>query len=172
MHKVPAIHPKSKQHPAWMNKMFSIVFGLGGLGLLVFGSKQLRDGFASKRWPTTEGIVTESKLEQQNTRRKTFRPHVSYSFTVGNEHFISDRILFGMSSYSSILKSDRQRSEDWLEMYPIGKTVKVAYNPSEPGESTLNAGAHYTAWILPMLGAVFFLVGVFQFYPSKKLDRK
>jgi Protein of unknown function (DUF3592) len=90
---------KSKQHPAWMDRLFPIIFCLGGMALLAFGSEELRGGYASSRWPKAEGIITESHLERTGNERKGFRPRVAYSYTIGSDQYDSDRILFGMSSY-------------------------------------------------------------------------
>jgi hypothetical protein len=91
-----------------------------------------------------QGVVAEARLADKGHREKRKRdydPIVRYSYTVGNERLSSDRILFGMSSYGTMFKSGEQRSKEWLEKYPEGRELSVAYNPSELSESTLNTGA-------------------------------
>ena len=153
---------KSKQHPAWINKLFPIVFSLAGVGLLVFGSQNLSSGYSSKDWKTTQGVVVESRLVD-NGRSKTGgrnnKPVIEYSYDVERVSYTSDRILFGIAS------------DEWVEKYPEGTAVTVAYNPLQPSQSTLNTGVHYSAWIAPLIGIAFLLAVVISFWPSRKSNK-
>jgi hypothetical protein len=154
-----------------MDKLFPVVFSLAGAGLLGFGSQELVKGHSSKSWSKTEGEITESRFTRTEAGRKGYRPEVIYSYKVGTEQFSSDRILFGMSSYRTLSKSGRQIANEWLEKYPEGSQITVAYDPSEPNQSTLNTGAHMTAWIAPAMGVPFLVVGLLMFRPKKKPNK-
>jgi hypothetical protein len=166
--KMPAASNASKQHPEWMNKLFPIVFCLAGLALLVVGSQELIQGYASKSWRTTEGEITESRMTRTGSERKGYRPEILYSYEVEAMQFSSDRILFGMSSYRTPFKNGRQIANEWLAKYPQGSRVSVAYDPTDPSRSSLNVGAHITAWVAPAMGVPFLIVGLFMFRPKKK----
>ena len=148
-----------KEHPAWMNKLFPIIFGIAGLLLIIFGSQNVIDGFSSKNWKTAEGTITESRLADKGrsskSTSKNYEPVVVYSYKVNDQAFSSDRILFGMASYRSPFKSGEQRSRDWIHKYPLGTKVAVAFDPSDHSKSTLITGSHITAWIAPTIGLVF-----------------
>lgn len=151
-----------------MNKLFPIVFGGLGLALLVFGSRQLRHGYASSHWPKTVGVIMESRLSQTGSGQKGFRPIIVYSYEVEKEHFSSERILFGMSSYRTSLLSGKNRAQAWLEQYPESKQVTVAYDPADPSQSTLHTGAHSTAWVAPVMGLSFVVAGLYLFRSSRR----
>ena len=160
----------SKRQPDWIGKLFPIAFCVAGIALIGFGTGELRDGYSSTDWPTTEGTVTESRMLRTRGGKKGFRPSVVYSYTVQNEGFSSDRILFGMASFRTFSKTGEQRANEWLEKYPAGYPVTVAYDPSNPDNSTLNTGAHYTAWIAPIMGLPFLAAGMFLARPTRKSE--
>ncbi len=146
-----------------MNKLFPIVFSIAGIGLLVFGWQELFSGYSSKDWKTTQGVVIESRAVDNGRSKsggRNYKPVIVYSYDVERDSFTSDRILFGMAS------------KEWLSIYPEGTSVTVAYNPSDPSQSTLTAGAHYTAWIAPSMGAAFLAAGLFMFRASRKKHKK
>ncbi len=155
-----------------MNKLFPIVFCVAGLALLAFGSRGLIDGYASSGWPKTEGVITESRLAQTGSggknHKKGLKAVIGYSYVVEGEQYASDQIHFGMSSYGTMLKSKRQRAYDWLEKYPVNKRVTVAYKPTDPGQGTLNTGAHYTVWIAPAMGLLFLAAGILVMRTGKE----
>jgi hypothetical protein len=157
------IYSKSKQHPAWINKLFPIVFSLAGVGLLVFGWDNLSSGYSSKDWKTTPGIIIESRVVDNGRSKsggRNQKPVIVYSYDVERDSFTSDRILFGIAS------------EEWVTKYPEGTSVTVTYNPSEPSQSTLNTGAHMTAWIAPVMGMSFLVAGLFLFRSPGKQKSK
>ena len=169
-----ASNNKIKRHPAWMDKLFPVVFTIAGLALLIIGSQTLFDGFSSKSWETTEGVIVESRLldkgsgSGKKSNRRNYEPLVVYSYTIDGEYLTSDRILFGMSSYGTFLKSGEIRSREWIRRYPKGAKVSVSYDSKDPRKSSLNTGAHFTAWVAPAMGIVFLFLGLLLFRSSKK----
>lgn len=151
-----------------MGKLFPIVFCVAGLALLAFGSRGLIDGYASPGWPKAEGVITESRIAHTGSGSKGHKAVITYFYAVEGEQFASDRILFGMSSYRTMFKSGRQRAHEWLEKYPVNRRVTVAYRPTDPGQSTLNTGAHYTAWIAPGMGLLFLATGILVMRTAKQ----
>ena len=103
-----ASNNKIKRHPAWMDKLFPVVFTIAGLALLIIGSQTLFDGFSSKSWETTEGVIVESRLldkgsgSGKKSNRRNYEPLVVYSYTIDGEYLTSDRILF-----DSLLRTPR-----------------------------------------------------------------
>jgi hypothetical protein len=73
-----------------------------------------------------------------------------------------------MSSYHTIIKSARERAGEWLGKYPVNSHVAIAYKPSDPGRSTLNAGVHYTAMIAPVMGLLFLAVTILLMRKTRK----
>ena len=127
--------------------------------MLVFGWSNLSGGYSSKDWKTTHGVIIESRLVDNGRSKsggRNNKPVIVYSYDVGRDSFTSDRILFGIAS------------KEWVTKYPEGSSVTVAYNPSEPSQSTLNTGTHITSWIAPSMGIAFLAAGLFMFRASRK----
>lgn len=164
-----------KEPPAWMNKLFPIVFTIAGLLSIILGSQQVIDGFSSKNWKTAEGVITESRLADKGrssrSRGRNYEPVVIYSYKVNDQVFRSDRILFGLASYSSPFKSGEQRSRAWINKYPVGAKVTVFFDPSDCSKSSLNTGAHFTAWIAPSIGLAFLSAALLMFKKTKKAEQ-
>ncbi len=154
-----------------MDKLIPIVFAVAGVALVVFGSNELRYGYSSNHWKTTQGVVIESRLKDMGNSskpmRKKYHPSIVYSYTVDRTAFTSDRILFGMATYSTPFKHGSARAKEWVRKYPNGANVTVTFNPNDPSQSTLVAGPQMTAWVIPVMGIPFLFVGLF-YRPSKR----
>lgn len=151
-----------------MDKLLPLVFCIAGLAMIAVGSQDILDGYSSSNWPKAEGIITESRIAQTGSGSEGHKAAIGYSYTVEGVPFDSDRILFGISSFRTFSKSGRQRANEWLEKYPVNRQVTVAYKPTDPGKSTLNTGAHYTAWIAPVIGLSFLAAVVLMIRSGKK----
>jgi hypothetical protein len=158
-------HPSGdpKKHPEWIMRVLPFVFSIAGLALLANGSQELIQGYSSNTWRTTEGEVIESRLSRAGSGKKGYRPVIVYTYNIESMQFFSDRIHFGMSSYRTPFKTGRQISTEWVEKYPEGSRVSVKYDPIVLGQSTLNAGIHITAWVAPVMGVPFLIVGLLMF---------
>ncbi len=131
---------------AHLSPVFKNAFELlpiaGGLFFVILGIAWIFWGKASTSWPTTEGIILESRVIESTTvsttRRGhitssiTYTPHVVYRYRVAGKSYKSDRICFGALDEST-----------WsiVNRYPVGKKVKVHYNPKDPGDSVLEPGS-------------------------------
>jgi len=164
---------KEQQYPSWINKLVPIVFSIAGVGLLILGSKDIISGFSSSNWKTTDGIVTESSLLNSQSSSKSkgnnYKVLIRYSYSIDEKLYTSEKILFGMSSYSTLAKGSKERAYEWLSKYPRGANVKVFFDSSDHTRCTLNTGVHYTAWIIPGGGLLFILCVPLMLRKDKKL---
>ncbi len=142
-----------------------LILCLGG-GLLVETSRELMESLEAMSWPTTPGQVTRSFLKAEtievSTRSSngirgsaledTYTALVDYTFEVNGQAFKGDRI----SAIRSGTQSDRASVEEKLKQYPVGKSVTVSYNPSDPEQCLLEPGT----WggFARMLGLSLFLI--------------
>lgn len=138
---------------------------IGGL-MLVGGSfltyrvgKPIRDrAAASTTWPTTDGRITGSKVErvkQGGDRKATFTADITYEYTLDGRTFEGDRVWFG-DDYSA---SDASAFRAAVGRYPVGKAVKVHYDPAEPAESVLEPGPTWSGSTLYFIGLGLMTLG-------------
>lgn len=109
-----------------------------------FAAKEALEMGDSKEWPDTHGVITSSQILKENrkdygnnssrtsTHHYAYRVWVQYSYQVNASTYIGKRIRVRSHTYS--LESLAQRE---LAEYPVGKTVKVYYNPEDPERSFL-----------------------------------
>jgi Protein of unknown function (DUF3592) len=125
-------------NPLWADAI------LVGFGLLVYvvGSflylaqrRQRTDAAKSKSWPAVDGTITASAVEPaQSKRRATASAVVRYSYRVAGKDYLSSRILGRPSEGSP------QAMSALIAAYPIGRKVKVHYDPKNPAAAVLGPG--------------------------------
>lgn len=111
---------------------------------------------ATSRWPTTTGQVLISEVQGTfvQVRRGSaaansyqsvarYAPHIVYQYMVGNAFHQGERLHLG----SVMLSSEASDAEQEARRYPIGQTVTVYYNPSDPADSTLDPHVGWGTWI-------------------------
>jgi hypothetical protein len=110
---------------------------------------------AELQWPTTEGFIHESRLEQH----KGFRPYIRYSYGFNGQKFESTQV--------SRMSDDRRgtseaRAERTRRRFPYGPVI-VHVNPDDPSDAYLEAQEgpgdaflHLAIGIAFVLGAAVF----------------
>lgn len=129
------------------------------IGVVIFGlgTKLYKKAKASETWPTVVGEVFSSDVSSYtDSKKKTmYRANINYSFVVNGKEYTSDDISMSESS-----SSNPGYAKKVCYQYPVGKKVKVFYDPKTPSSSLLEPGISFVLY-LPMIGgAVFFLIGV------------
>lgn len=144
-----------------------VLFLVVGGGLALGLGKPVADkANASTEWPTTQGTIVVSGVDEKisrrrrkrsfrRTTRKSYSAHVVYEYEVDGQHFESDNIWYG--SYSS---SSRSSAQKLAAKYPVDTQVEVYYMPGEPSESVLMPGAFFSSYIMLIVGSVFAGVGL------------
>ena len=134
------------------------VIGVVGLGVFLYGQYQLTRARGSVTWPLVTGkIITSQVQSHQDEDGTTYSADIEYSYTVNEKHFKSDVIVIGGHEYSAGSAVDR---------YPLGKSVKVAYNPRKPDEAVLQPGVESTElqkWGISLMSGSFFMAVLFNF---------
>ena len=73
----------------------TVVFGLVGLFLSVYGTANVIQGRASASWSAAEGTVVESTIERvRYSKRNEERAVVRYEFNANGRRYTGDRIAF------------------------------------------------------------------------------
>ncbi|MFZ5818894.1 MAG: DUF3592 domain-containing protein [Chloroflexota bacterium] len=118
---------------------FIVVGAVGGSALLVnaiflvsiFSTQ--RKASAAQHWPTAAGAVIESRLESRrssNNRGWVNYPRVMYTYNVGGQSYVSNRVSPGMEVGGT-------SAPGVIAKYPVGSQVKAYYNPHNPSEAVL-----------------------------------
>lgn len=90
----------------------------------------------SKNWNETEGEIVSSKLgviENFGEVDKSFRAKIKYQYFVDATRLESNRVYYGDKLGSSF----KRRYTSLLIKYPVGKKIKVYYNPLNAKQSVL-----------------------------------
>ncbi len=138
---------------------------LGG-GLLLGTSRELMESLEAMSWPTVVGEVTRSelKIETHSIRTRSsngirgsakediYTPLIDYTFEVDGKEFQGNRT----KAIRGGNLADRASVEATLKKYPVGQSVTVSYNPTDPEQCLLEPGS----WggFLVMLGLSLFLI--------------
>ena len=156
--------PLSSFSPRWILVILATVFTLAGAGVSAWGVVEYRRGQASTNWPTVEGRVTRSWVDEETStrtegnRRVTstmYQARVDYEYEVDGRMRRSRRISFG--EYST---SDPADAEAIVGKYPAGGAVKVYYDPQMPERAALEPGVTFGNYFLLGIGLVFLFVGI------------
>jgi len=121
-----------------------------GLALLLYGSNTLYTAFSSLSWPSADGKILTS---QARSAGNTHRNLLWYEYQVdGLRHLSGDYHVGGNST------PFRDKAIQVAKRYPVGRLVKVFYNPSDPSESVLEPGPWYGNFIFPAISLVILLI--------------
>jgi hypothetical protein len=140
-----------------------IVFATVGGFLLYWGVVNLWEAKAGETWPTAPGKIVSSSVES----KRTYEAKVVYEYTVNGKVYSSGRLTMG-----NINTGDPGRARLIVDRYPPGKAVTVHYSPQDPSRCLLEPGLNGGLFLVPSIGAVFFLMGILCFkYAGRRYER-
>lgn len=156
----------------WLVVLFVWVFLFAGIAVLGWGIWNSLEAFSSRSWPYVEGKVIQSQVasyqsESDEGTTTMFYPYLRYNYSVEGQQFTGDKL--DMGEYSS---SNPNYAEEVVVRYPVGKPVRIYYDPAHPETAVLQPG--FTSGLLiPLgLGLVFTIVGGGLTYNMFKWIRK
>ncbi len=130
----------------------------GGYFLTYRVGKPIRDkAAASTSWPVTDGRITGSRVERVKQKKggTTYTADITYEYALDGRTFEGDRVWFG-DDYSA---SDASAFRAAVGRYPVGRAVKVHYDPAEPAESVLEPGTTWSGSALYFIGLGLMTLG-------------
>lgn len=154
------------------------VLGLGvllfGIGLSYWGAGYIHNAFASKEWPTTNGVIDWAELRESRKGKDedtwTYTVRAVYRYEVDGTGYASDRIRFGIMARSSFY---RERMPEERKRYVPGKEVAVHYKPDDPQVAVLEPGADFDTFLFLLLGLIVaFLGALFAFTTPFQVGRE
>jgi hypothetical protein len=145
----------------FFSRIFPLIFIAGGAAIAFIGLHDLIRARASADWPSIRGRIVESSVDRylgkrpKGRSRTSYYARILYEFSVDGTTFYGHRVAYGDDSFR--YKSDVQ---DIVSRYPKGKDVIVHYMPGNPAESLLEPGLNGRLWSFPVIGFIFFIVGI------------
>jgi hypothetical protein len=135
----------------------NLAFILFGCGSAWLGWRSLQRATASANWPYTDGTIVGSSVEYtHNGEHETRRAIIAYAYEVGGTAYGGKRVSFG-DGIALVMDRSRQAR---LAAYPVGRSVRVAYNPTAPAEAVLEPGPNWAVYIGLLAPAALACVGL------------
>jgi hypothetical protein len=145
---------------------------LWGLAALFFwaGLGNTWYGWVSQDWPTAEGRILASRVEEVRTSRQDsrssgdlvnptprapiirYRPVIKYQWQVGSSLYERDRRNFSAAVAD---EETPEAAEAIIAPYVVGERVPVYYDPDEPSRGILEPGPHWDGLGVSMVVALF-----------------
>jgi len=135
-----------------MNLYFVILLTvtLGGVVLSVWGWKALAKSREARSWPTTGGVITESRRQSESN---DLLPHIAFEYEFDGRQYSR---VFEFPEGTHPLP---EFTQSYLDRYPVGKEVLVYCHPQRPEVATLEPGAQGD-WMILVLGILMALGGM------------
>ena len=108
------------------------------IGLSMMALPQYLRAKKSAQWPSAQGVITASWMNSGLCRHmKCYHGEIEYRYRVGNTEYQSSAFSLGHDHWAT-----EQAWQPILDQYPVGKTVKVYYDPRQPAVGILEPGRH------------------------------
>ena len=144
--------------------------------IIIFRYDDIKGGFfpESLNLKQTSGIITTSETNY-HVGVKGVAGHrfiIKYKYEANGKNLTSDKINFGKKSFRS-----KEKAEEVIKKYPIGKEVVVYYEIDNPSFAILEPKVNYNSEfliVLAVLGSfiLFLLVIIFQRFRKKRPQTK
>jgi hypothetical protein len=112
---------------------------------------------ASRRWPSVQGRITESRLDRNprsGSGGYSYTPRVRFSYAVDRQEYESSQINFW-----GVVGGSEGTARRTTTRYPEGARVTVYYNPEAPSEAVLDRAFSPIVLILPPVGVFLAALG-------------
>jgi hypothetical protein len=148
-----------------------IFLGLG-LGILIYGAKDVLNAQQSVGWTQVKGEILESRLSEKRPGRKgklrSRNAVISYRYTVADKAYTSDRPIFGTTTGLTAMVGLTRSEQDLIRKYPKGKSVEVFHHPDKPELAVLEVGVSKESLVPLFFGVLFSFSGVIAIRRSVK----
>jgi Protein of unknown function (DUF3592) len=150
-----------------------IAFGFFLIFLIFLGISApffLRQRDVLKNWVVTDARVRDSDVVSfPGKRGATYDAHIVVVYRLGD----AIRTVMVNSGYRS---SHRSHAQEWVDHYPAGSSVMIAYNPLDPNQVRLDPGYNRFFFAVPLFVVevgLGFAIAAFIFYAiARRADRR
>lgn len=142
------------------------LFMIAGGAVCLWGLWEALQAQRSASWPTVAGAVVSSKVTSETSRSgnsssTTYKAKVEFRYQVDGAAYQNDVLRIGQISMG--WKSGAQAD---VRQHPPGPDT-VYYHPGDPSNSVLEPGLYWGLSLKPVVGCLFFVVGVVMFRGRK-----
>jgi len=179
----PNASDPTRHRSPWLGRLalyvrlfFAAIFlVVGPLMLVSFGLEAIQ-AVHSSSWPSVDGVVTESRVDQKTDSRgrKTEMPRITYRYSVDGVEHVGTRLFFG-SQYSLSWSANAKgtaHTQECIARYPPGIALRVHYDPDHAATSVVEAGVT-SALVSPIVFALAATgLGVFAAFLARRTARE
>ena len=131
--------------------MILISSGSIGMGIIIlyFLGKLYLSSRDMDQWQVARGVITVSNVVRDG---EYYGPAIQYRYCVSGTEYEGRGI-----SITPKLTYNRKAAQDWIEPYPVGKSVEVFYKPENPRMSVLEKGFSIKTGLVILSAALIFI---------------
>jgi len=136
----------------------ALIFTAVGGGFLAWIGLNFVYAVLSRGWPRTVGTIVVSDLQRSTDSEGgySYRPEVTYRYSVNGQEFVASRTRFG----DRLELSWSAPAVRVVRRYPVGAVIPVHYDPDDPADAVLEPGVNGLLFVGAAFGGVFTLLGV------------
>jgi hypothetical protein len=138
-------------------------FGVGAFFCLIGGpicgfflGRMFLEARASEKWPTVIGKLTRVQVAETEVGR--YYADVSYEYRVDDRGFTGSRVRASDGEYDF-----RDGAVQAIRGLTVGNQIPVHYNPADPQQSVLHAGAGFQEYALLLVPIGMLVFGLWAF---------
>jgi len=114
------------------------------------------DAQGTANWPHADGVVTRSEVRELGLAiNPKFKPDIAYEYEVNGQSHAGNRARTNDGEFSQ-----RSGAKQVVNRYPVGRQVRVYYDPANSNNSMLEAGAGFQEYALVFVAFMMFTIGV------------
>jgi hypothetical protein len=166
--------PMTRAHPAQsksddngiITMIIGIIIVIVGFYFVTHQIPAITTGLQSQSWKTTTATVLSSRWLTHHATGDEYNqtyegkgymhtPEIAYSYSVKGRKFSANRYQFGDTGRRSV-----NEIRGIVARYPVGRTVRVTYNPSDPSQSALEPGVNGMSWFMLAVGLGMIALGI------------
>lgn len=122
-----------------MENILPIIVGaamvLAGPMIISYSRRTIRTAKAAQNWPTVEGEIKQSSVEEFGTHPVSYTCNISYDYEIDGAKHEANRVsFFGIFTL--------EEATSFTQQFPAGSRHPVYYNPSNPTFSVLVPGVY------------------------------
>jgi len=141
-----------------------ILIGVGVLITIVIVISIIK-GRRSQQWPSCSAVVTRSEVEirkdyDEDGEHTYYYPRIFYTYEVDGETYNGARYKMLDASMS------QRKSYALTSNYPAGASIDIYYDPEDPAQSVIEAGAQFYLYIFLILSLGLTIYGAYQYFMS------
>jgi hypothetical protein len=129
---------RNNSQPQPIVPVIMLFAGLIGFMLALFGGYNAVKNRQARAWPIVDGSVISSKIIRVDSGPRLAstvpKAEVRYKYEVNDQPFESENLYFGEMQIGGTRQLFPTKCAD---EYPVGRAVRVAYNPADPTDAVL-----------------------------------